>query len=570
MFRRNLFFSLFLIIIFSFLILGCNEEVILTNNYIKTELLLLDEKNSYIELLNCPITRYEELKIIKLNKDGEISNGSISDLYVGMENIYIEYDENYIKTILIDQNPLFSDIRVALRKDIKNINDEDGLYHEILELKVDSQTSFRTFDGVEELKINDENIKIKAHKNNLIINGYKLKKRLLIESENEIQILSIERALGIPSYSGRLELTAVDGKILVVNKVNIEDYLRKVVPSEMPASWELEALKSQAVAARTYAYYEIYNKSYIDKGYIVDDSEVSQVYNNLKQNEKVSKAVEETKGITMFHGEGDSKLPIKAYYYSSSSGLTASGNEVWFENKRGEEIPYVVGKNVTNENIDIKDEQKMLAFFKKINIDSVSGESINHRWHIKFTKDELRHILNKNLKSMAKKYPNSIFIYKNKKWVKGNIPNDVGKVTNIRIGERGKSGVVMSIIIDTTNGSFKICNQYNIRFTLKPIDSKSDVYLEKANNKSESYTIKVKNPSVLPSAFFSIEWIKNEMHIYGGGLGHGVGMCQYGVNKLAKDRLNYKEILNTFYSNIEFIDTSKEYEPLKDFHKYFV
>lgn len=561
---------IFIFILFeSFFYLGCNSENKQINNYIKSELLLLDTNKNYIELLNCSTTTYNDLNIIIISKDGKTISGSIDDLYIGMENIYIEYNEKYIETILIDQNPLFPNIRVAIRSDLQNISNEEGLYHEELKLRINGEGIIKTFDCVDSFKIKDKNLEIKAADNELIIGDYIINKRILIESNNEIAITSIERALGIPSYSGRIELTAENGKILVVNKVNMEDYLQKVVPSEMPASWNIEALKAQAVAARTYAYNEIYNKSFLNKGYIVDDSEISQVYNNHSKNDKVSQAVRDTKGITMFHGYGDSKLPIKAYYYSSSSGLTASGNEVWFENKKEDEITYVIGKNITDEKVNVNDEKSMLSFFKKININSISGNSINHRWHIKFSKEDLQNILNKNLKSMAKKYPNSFFTYKNKKWIKSEIPNNIGKVTNVYVGERGKSGIVMSIIIDTTSGSYKICNQYNIRFTLKPSDSKNDIFIEKANYKNSNYTMKVKNPTILPSAFFAIEWVNNNMHIYGGGLGHGVGMCQYGANKLANDGYSYKKILDTFYSDIEFIDTSKDYKPLEDFEKYF-
>lgn len=569
MFRRNFILLLLLIIISNLFIFGCSQDNNINKECIKTELLVLDKSNNYIELEDCPTTNYNNLNIKIIENDGSIRTGNIDDLYIGMENIYVEYNDEFIETILIDKNPLFSDIRVAIRNDIKNINNIEGLYHETVELNIKDNSYLKTFDGKEKYDLNNSLIKIEAENDKIIIGDYKTNKRIFIESEEEMKILSIERSLGNPSYSGRLEFKAIDGKILVINKVNMEDYLRKVVPSEMPASWNLEALKSQAVAARTYAYHEIYNKSFMDKGYIVDDSEVSQVYNNLKQNEKVSKAVEETKGITMFYGEGDSKLPIKAYYYSSSSGLTASGNEVWIENKKVDEIPYAIGKNLTSEDVILKDEKSMISFFKKIDNDSISGDSVNHRWHIKLSKEDLREILNKNLKIMAKKYPNSFFVYKNKKWIKSNIPNDIGKVNNVYIGERGQSGVVMSLIIDAEKGSYKICNQYNIRFTLKPNDSKNDVYIEKGNNKSDKYTTKILNPSVLPSAFFALEWENNNLHIYGGGLGHGVGMCQYGANFLGIKGFDYQKILNTFYNEIEFIDTSKEYQPLEDFHKYF-
>ncbi len=568
MFKKKRSFIFILILFIMLSICGCKSEEKMEYQYMKTELLVLDIENTYIELLGCSVTKYDDIKVLKLNADENITNGSIDDLYIGMENIYIEYDDEKVHTILIDQNPLFSDIRVAIRNTINDISNNDTLYHKNVELKFIGEVKCISFDGTEKYSLEKET-SITAKDNKLIINGIKTEKRVLIESDEEIGITSITRQLGIPYYSGRIELKAVEDKILVINEVNMEDYLTKVVPSEMPATWELEALKTQAVAARTYAYYEIYNKSFMKDGYIVDDSESSQVYNNLEKNSKVTQAIEETKGITMFYGENESKLPIKAYYYSSSSGLTASGNEVWIENGKVEEIPFVIGKNITDQEVDLKSEDSVLEFFKTIKMTSVSGASSNHRWHIELTKNELRNMINANIRTMAKKYPESFLVYKNNRWVKGEIHEDIGQISNIRVGERGDSGVVISLIIDADNGSFKIYNQYNIRFTLRPKDAGNDVYIDKANHNSTTYTSKSKNSSILPSGFFAIEWVNNKMHIYGGGLGHGVGMCQYGAHYLAGEGKDYQYILNTFYSNIEFIDTSKSYKPLKDYEKYF-
>ena len=76
------------------------------------------------------------------------------------------------------------------------------------------------------------------------------KGRITVESEEEIRILSLERSYGVPSYKGSMELALEDGKILVVNEVRLEDYLCRVVPSEMPAGHGLEALKVQKSEAK--------------------------------------------------------------------------------------------------------------------------------------------------------------------------------------------------------------------------------------------------------------------------------------------------------------------------------
>ena len=69
--------------------------------------------------------------------------------------------------------------------------------------------------------------------------------------------MSVDRSYGTPSYRGTMEFTKAESGILIVNDLLLEDYLCRVVPSEMPVSYGLEALKAQAVCARSYAYKQI-------------------------------------------------------------------------------------------------------------------------------------------------------------------------------------------------------------------------------------------------------------------------------------------------------------------------
>ena len=77
-----------------------------------------------------------------------------------------------------------------------------------------------------------------------------------IPSANEggmITVRNIERSQGTPVYPGHMEITGEEEGLLLLNEVDLEEYLKRVVPSEMPHTYELEALKAQAVCARTYA-----------------------------------------------------------------------------------------------------------------------------------------------------------------------------------------------------------------------------------------------------------------------------------------------------------------------------
>lgn len=139
-----------------------------------------------------------------------------------------------------------------------------------------------------------------------------------------ITIRSIERSQGTPVYSGSLEIKGTPEGLVLVNDLFLEDYLTKVVPSEMPPSYEKEALKAQAVCARTYAYRQIQGNTYSQYGAHVDDSTNFQVYNNTSANDKSTQAVKETYGKMLFYED----KPIEAFYFSTSCGRTADAG-VW-------------------------------------------------------------------------------------------------------------------------------------------------------------------------------------------------------------------------------------------------
>ncbi len=119
--------------------------------------------------------------------------------------------------------------------------------------------------------------------------------------------------------------------ITAINIVDLEDYLLSVLPSEMPANWPLEALKAQAVAARSYAVANIgkHSKDGYDLRATVDD----QVYLGISnENPKSNRAVAETEGIILKH-QGK---PVSAFFHSTSGGSTEVAENVW-----GSSVPYL-------------------------------------------------------------------------------------------------------------------------------------------------------------------------------------------------------------------------------------
>lgn len=142
--------------------------------------------------------------------------------------------------------------------------------------------------------------------------------------EDGIQITSIQRQSGNPVYAGSLEISRQEEGYLLINELPLETYLEAVVPSEMPSGYQTEALKAQAICARTYAWKQIQEKKLADYGADVDDSVNDQVYQNIAPQETTTRAVRETSGkILCQNGE-----PVEAYYFSTSAGATST-NVIW-------------------------------------------------------------------------------------------------------------------------------------------------------------------------------------------------------------------------------------------------
>ncbi len=133
-------------------------------------------------------------------------------------------------------------------------------------------------------------------------------------------------------YRGKLEVAATGGFLRVVNQVALEAYIGGVVADEMPSAWPLEALKAQAVAARTFALKGIVKGKPFD---LYSDVR-SQVYGGVdSEEEATTKAIRATAGqVLMYRGE-----LITAFYFSSSGGRTASAEDVF-----GAALPYLVAR----------------------------------------------------------------------------------------------------------------------------------------------------------------------------------------------------------------------------------
>jgi stage II sporulation protein D len=136
--------------------------------------------------------------------------------------------------------------------------------------------------------------------------------------------------VGDTTYRGVLRVARSGVKLQLVNVVGLEAYLLGVVPGEMPKDWPLEALKAQAVAARTYTIRSLVTGKDFD---LYSDTR-SQVYYGMESEAPgPTRAVRETRGqIVTYEGE-----PAQTFYFSSSGGRTISALDAF-----GSDVPYLV------------------------------------------------------------------------------------------------------------------------------------------------------------------------------------------------------------------------------------
>lgn len=314
-----------------------------------------------------------------------------------------------------------------------------------------------------------------------------------MDAKGKITICSLKRGYGTPSYRGSMELHKTAEGIVIINELPLEQYLYAVVPSEMPASYELEALKAQAVCARSYAYNQSRDYAYPEYEAHVDDSTSFQVYGNSAEQESTIRAVDETCGQKIWYNN----QVATAYYYSTSCGTSASIT-AW-----GSEV------NETNQ------------YLKSIAICNETGEAYErelpwYRWTATVPEQTLSDLIEMNTQT------------------------EIGTLLNITVTKTGDGGIVQEITAVGTTDKVIVATENKIRSSL----GGSGYTIEKQDETT------VNSSKLLPSAFFTIEKQNGNYIIRGGGYGHGIGMSQNGANEMAKQGKEYRQILTTFYTGV--------------------
>ncbi len=336
--------------------------------------------------------------------------------------------------------------------------------------------------------------------------------------ETEITLYDIRVGIGFHwehiedrVYRGAVEMRLdINGDLLALNELLLDEYLKGVIPSEMHHTYPEEALKAQAVAARSYTISKLADTPANDP---VDfpATVAFQVYSGVtKENPLTSKAVTETAGEVL----KIQKKVCEAYFSANSGGHTES-KEFW--SPPGES--YLVGKPVMSQaerkkfKLDLTKEADVKEWVKShpenysnprgTNIDILDKNSRYFRWEVTYTRKELEDIIKRKLGF------------------------SIGTLIEIQPLQRGKSGRIVELEILGSHRNHRILGELNIRRVLSPNTLNSSCFIV------DSVMGDMGNPV--------------EITLIGAGFGHGVGMDQTAAGVMATKKKNYKQILNTFY-----------------------
>lgn len=162
-------------------------------------------------------------------------------------------------------------------------------------------------------------------------------KEIMIKSTRNDGLVYIKKRW----YKGNLTILNTQKGLTVINDVDMESYIKGVVPAEMPVGWNTEAHKAQAIAARSYAVANSGKR--LSYGYDLKDTPVDQNYMGVSiESAKTNKAVESTSGQVLTY---DGNI-IPAYYHASAGGKTLSAKKVW-----GKDLPYIKSVNSFDRNV---------------------------------------------------------------------------------------------------------------------------------------------------------------------------------------------------------------------------
>ncbi len=328
---------------------------------------------------------------------------------------------------------------------------------------------------------------------------------------NTSSFITIESPTAILDYLGEITFTIDSGQFVrPINRLPLEDYLKGVVPREMPASWPIEALKAQAVAARTFALRRV--------NQVIGDTQQFQVYGGFPRESRTSLAVEETRGQVLFFNNA----LAETLYSSSNGGFTESNINVW----GGAQLTYLPSQT------DPFDPQNGWAVtLHRQQIDLAGRELTNPAsWWSSVNERDL--VIANNLRL----------------WLARNgftgLELKIVAIPDLQISEeRNSSGrrvlgsIALEFISRQADGTFVMNENGSLRITRSEHSN-----LPIATLRAMLGTMQMR--SVLVDSFTA----NGAVYSFAGrGFGHGVGMSQHGARVMAERGAGFREILNFYY-----------------------
>lgn len=353
---------------------------------------------------------------------------------------------------------------------------------------------------------------------------------ILQDENNEIEVSSINTSKGvIPiKYRGSMEIRVGETAPNLFNRLDMEGYLKGVVPSEMPASWHMEALKAQAVAARSYAYTQIQRVK--GKGYL-EMTVSSQVYGGkTSEHPRSNVAVQQTAGLYATYNN----MPIDAVFHSSSGGHTENSENVW-----SSAVPYI---RAVPDPFDQENGNTHYGW-------KVSADVATIKTKLKLAASEtlLGLEVTKRGPSTAVQQVEAI-VYNEDRKLTTAIPI-LPKYGSTPDGLRSLFGISLkSIKFNVTADSsqkIKLADG-----TVENVNYLKSVKIIDANG--SELPIEDKNLSVrLPSSSILISTTPTAFTFVGDGWGHLLGMSQWGARGMAEKGYAFDAIIKHYYTGVE-------------------
>ena len=307
----------------------------------------------------------------------------------------------------------------------------------------------------------------------------------------------LERAEENIGYEGSLEIRKTSQGLLLVNILPMESYLCGVLPSEMSASFPMEALKAQAICARTYAMQQQEDGRAKAYGADLDDSTSYQVYNNRCHGAETDQAVKETTGLVMLQAG----VLADARYYSTSCGLDL--------------------------HMDLSDDSVFAAFLQEDKRRSVEAEEPMYRWRTSIRLADLQ------------------------------TKTEWKKIERLEITERDDRGaaVCLEVTGQKSTGEESVCERIEGEYQIRQFLALADPVITLQDESTRE------GWELLPSAFILLNpvWEGKDLtgyEILGGGYGHGEGMSQNGAKHMAEQGEDCETILKNYYGRIEIVKYS--------------